>query len=167
VTQETNKREDEAFTSKRTQDVHAPGEAGAARRKPESENEGDMAARAREREAHEVGDPSDFPMGSHKVVKVGGRQIGIFNIDGNFYGLPNVCPHQTGPLCEGKIVTGTLISNEDTNWETEWIHDGEIMICPWHGLEYHVPTGQCMAFPNIRVRRYEVFVEDGKVKVKV
>jgi nitrite reductase (NADH) small subunit len=165
MTQEA-RQEDDAFAPKRTQDVRTPGEGGAARREPASD-EADMAARAREREAHEVGELSEFPEGSHKVVKVGGRQIGIFNIRGEFYGLPNVCPHQTGPLCEGKIVTGTVISNEETGWEPEWIHDGEIMICPWHGLEYHVPTGQCMAFPNIRVRRYEVFVEDDKVKVKV
>lgn len=158
--------EDGAFASKQTQDVHAPGETGASR-KDATSDEADMAAMAREREAHEVGDVADFPPGSHKVVKVGGRQIGVFNIGGRFYGLPNVCPHQTGPLCEGKIVTGTLISNEDTGWETQWIHDGEIMICPWHGLEYHVPTGQCIAYPKIRVRRYEVFVEDDKVKVTV
>lgn len=158
--------DDSAFPSTGTSDVHSPGEAGAAKKDPVPD-EADMAARAREREAHEVGEVSDFPVDSHKVVKVGGRQIGIFNIDGEFYGLPNVCPHQTGPLCEGKFLTGTLISNSETNWTPEWIHDGEIMICPWHGLEYHVPTGQCIAFPNIRVRRYEVFVENDKVKVKV
>lgn len=155
-----------AFSPTGTSDVHSPGEAGAAKKEPVPD-EADMAASARERQEHEVGEVSDFPEGSHKVVKIGGRQIGVFNINGTFYGLPNVCPHQTGPLCEGKFLTGTMISNEDTGWTPEWIHDGEVMICPWHGLEYHVPTGQCMAFPNIRVRRYEVFVEDDKVKVKV
>jgi nitrite reductase (NADH) small subunit len=45
------------------------------------------------------------------------------------------------------------------------VHDGEVVVCPWHGLEYHVPTGRCLAYPNINLRRYEVFVEDGKVKV--
>jgi nitrite reductase (NADH) small subunit len=165
MTQET-RREDGAFASGQVEDVRAPGETGVSGDKPESD-EADMAAMAREREAHEVGELSEFPEGSHKVVKVGGRQIGVFNIKGEFYGLPNVCPHQTGPLCEGKFVTGTMVSNAATNWETEWIHDGEIMICPWHGLEYHIPTGQCIAYPKIRVRRYEVFVEDGKVKVKV
>src|SRR5581483_7715784 len=55
-----------------------------------------------------VGHVSDFPEGSHRVVKVGRREIGIFHIKGQFYGLPNTCPHQTGPLCEGKRLTGTL-----------------------------------------------------------
>jgi mRNA interferase HigB len=34
----------------------------------------------------------------------------VFNIAGKLYGLPNVCPHQTGPLCEGKPPLGTLVT---------------------------------------------------------
>jgi nitrite reductase (NADH) small subunit len=30
-----------------------------------------------------------------------------------------------------------------------------------------VPTGRCLAYPNINLRRYEVVVESGKVKVLV
>jgi nitrite reductase (NADH) small subunit len=122
---------------------------------------------ARERTAHVVGSVSDFPEGSHRVVRVGGREVGVFNIRGEFYALPNLCPHQTGPLCEGKTTTGTLVAGEETGWKLEWACEGEIMACPWHGLEYHVPTGRCLAFPNIRLRRYEVEVEDGQVKVRL
>jgi len=160
--------------------MQSPEEAGAERRgsvpddtqtvpkAPDSPTaRGDTARTAKGRTLEEVGDLSDFPEGTHKVVKVGGRQIGIFNIRGEFYGLPNVCPHQTGPLCEAKVVSGTLIATKETGWKSEWIHDGEIIVCPWHGLEYHVPTGQSMAYPNIRLRRYEVVVEDDKVKVQL
>jgi nitrite reductase (NADH) small subunit len=121
----------------------------------------------REREAHVVGDATDFPEGSHRVVRVGGRQIGLFNIGGELYGLPNVCPHQTGPLCEGKPPLGTLVSRAENDWRFEWVHEGEVVVCPWHGLEYHVPTGRCLAYPNINLRRYEVVVEDDKVKVLI
>jgi len=154
------------FASTEAHDRHSPGEAGAARREPVPD-EADWAAMARERKEHVEGDVSDFPAGSHRLVTVGDRQIGIFNINGEFYGLPNVCPHQTGPLCEGKTTTGTLVANKENDWKVEWAHEGEIVACPWHGLEYHVPTGRCLAFPNINLRRYEVFVEDGKVKVRV
>ena len=119
----------------------------------------------REREAQVVGEVSDFPEGSHRVVRVGRRQIGIFNIGGRFYGLPNLCPHQTGPLCEGKPPLGTLVSRAENDWRFEWVHDGEVVACPWHGLEYHVLSGRCLAYPSISLRRYEVIVEDGKVKV--
>jgi hypothetical protein len=30
-----------------------------------------------------------------------------------------------------------------------------------------VPTGRCLAFSNINLRRYEVVVESGKVKVRL
>ena len=120
-----------------------------------------------ERKEHEVGDISEFPEGSHRVVKVGRREIGVFNIRGKLYGLPNVCPHQTGPLCAGKETTGTLVAREEDDWKFRWDYEGEIVACPWHGLEYHVPTGRCLAFPNIKVRRYEVVAEEGKVKVRL
>jgi nitrite reductase (NADH) small subunit len=120
-----------------------------------------------QRKEHLVGDLSEFPENSHKVVKVGRREIGIFNIGGEFYGLPNICPQQTGPLCEGKTTTGTLVARKDNDWRFEWDYEGEIVACPWHGLEYHIPTGRCLAFSNIKVRTYEVVVEDGKVKVRV
>ena len=116
---------------------------------------------------HVVGPLADFPEGSHKVVDVAGRQVGIFNIGGELHGLPNICPHQTGPVCEGKIVTGSLRASAETGWRTEWVHDGEVIVCPWHGLEYHVPTGRCLAFPHIRLRRYEVLVADDQVVVRV
>jgi nitrite reductase/ring-hydroxylating ferredoxin subunit len=155
-----------AFASTEAHDRHLPGEAGAARRAPVPD-EADLAAMARERKEHVVGDASDFPAGSHQVVTIGGRQIGIFNINGEFYGLPNVCPHQTGPLCEGKATTGTLVAREEDDWKFRWDYEGEIVACPWHGLEYHIPTGRCLAFSNINLRCYEVRVEDGKVKVRV
>lgn len=126
---------------------------------PQKENKG--------REQHVVGDLSDFPEGTHKVVSVGRREIGVFNINGEFYGLPNVCPHQTGPLCQGKPALGTLVANAEGDWKFEWVHDGEIVACPWHGLEYHVPTGRCIAYPNVNLRCYEVVAEDGKVKVRL
>ena len=35
-----------------------------------------------------------------KLVTVAGREIGIFNIGGEFFALANRCPHAGGPLCE-------------------------------------------------------------------
>ena len=49
-------------------------------------------------------------------------------------------------------------------WKLTWSHEGEIITCPWHGLEFHVPTGQCMAWPEIRLRTYDVTVVDGEIE---
>jgi nitrite reductase/ring-hydroxylating ferredoxin subunit len=98
-------------------------------------------------------------------VEVDGRQVGIFNIGGRLYGLANRCAHQGGPLCEGRIVTGTLVAAERTGWRREWAMEGEVIACPWHGLEYHVPTGRCLAYPEIRIRRYDVRLDGDEVVV--
>jgi nitrite reductase (NADH) small subunit len=112
-----------------------------------------------------VGTAADFPPGTHRIVEVDGREVGIFNIGGRLYGLANRCAHQGGPVCAGRLVTGTLLAGPDTGWRREWALEGEVIACPWHGLEYHVPTGRCLAFPEIRIRRYDVRLEGDDVVV--
>ena len=115
-----------------------------------------------------VGRLADFPAGTHKVVQAGGREIGVFNVDGRFYGLPNLCPHQTGPLCEGRAGDGHAgRRRRAATGSRAGSCDDEVIACPWHGLEYHVPTGQCLAFPEITLRRYPVEVRGDEVVVTV
>jgi nitrite reductase/ring-hydroxylating ferredoxin subunit len=42
-----------------------------------------------------------------------------------------------------------------------------VVTCPWHGLEFHVPTGQCVALPDIRLKTFAVRVADGEIRVTV
>jgi nitrite reductase (NADH) small subunit len=103
---------------------------------------------------------ADIPDGACRIVSVGEREVGVFNIGGRYYALPNRCPHQHGPLCAG-VVSGTL-SHEgsdrtpDSRLVPAWTHDGEVVACPWHGLEVHIPTGRIFAWPHRRVRTYVV-----------
>lgn len=113
---------------------------------------------------HIVGSLADFPPGSHKVVAAGRAQIGVFNVGGRFYALPNVCPHQAGPLCEGNV-GGTTACSAGTDWRFAWVREGEVVACPWHGLEFDITTGRSLSSPKLRVRTYPVTVEDGQVKV--
>ena len=85
-------------------------------------------------------------------MRVGRRQIGVFNIRGELYGLPNVCPHQTGPLCERKPPLGTLVSRVENGWRFEWVHEGEVVVCPARPRGI-MSTGRCLAYPNISLRR--------------
>jgi nitrite reductase/ring-hydroxylating ferredoxin subunit len=109
---------------------------------------------------------TDFPPGSRRVVRTGRVEIGVFNVGGRYFALPNVCAHQFGPLCEG-VVTGTFIANAQTGWRSRWVHEGAILTCPWHSLEYDITTGRCLAYPAIKLRQYPVRVEDGCVVVSV
>jgi len=121
-----------------------------------------MADRKRE---YVVATAADFPENSHRVVEVGTRKIGVFNLEGKFYALPNLCPHQLGPLATGKV-SGTLAAGPETDFKLQWTMEGEVVTCPWHGLEYHIPSGQCLAYSEIKLRTYQVWVEDGLVKIR-
>ena len=113
---------------------------------------------------HLLGPVTDFPVGSHKVVQIRKLKIGIFNIDGEFFALPNICPHQFGPLSEGGV-SGTLACTSATDWNHEWIKEGEILTCPWHGIEFDIRTGRALATPKMKVRHYQIDVLDGELRV--
>jgi nitrite reductase/ring-hydroxylating ferredoxin subunit len=99
----------------------------------------------------------EIPPGGRKIVELGGRSIGVFNLDGEYFALRNRCPHQGGALCEGKL-WGVLRASVPGAYQYE--PSREILACPWHGWEFHVRTGQSWCDPvRLRVRRYDVSVE--------
>jgi nitrite reductase/ring-hydroxylating ferredoxin subunit len=113
---------------------------------------------------HVVAPVSEIPPGGRKLVDVRGRPIAIFNIEGEFFGLLNRCPHQGGSLCDG-ILTGLLEAPEPGRYQ--YTRKGEILRCPWHGWEFDIRTGQSYCDPErIRTRAYAVEVEPGKTVVE-
>jgi len=104
----------------------------------------------------------EVPPGGRKCVVVGDREIGIFNVRGEFFALRNRCPHQGGPLCIGRLA-GFLRSSQPG----EYIYSraGEMVRCPWHGWEFDIRTGQSWFDPKLRVRRYEVQVAPGSALI--
>ena len=120
----------------------------------------------KERTVYTLGKTADFLEGEQTIVTVGKRELGIFKVKEQYFALPNICPHQIGPLCTGKI-SGTTDSQKESGWRLTYDREGEIITCPWHGMEFHIPTGQCLAFKEIRLRTFEIWVEGDELKVKV
>ena len=99
----------------------------------------------------------EIPPGERKIVEIAGRSIGVFNVGGEFYALRNTCPHQGGPLCQGRL-TGFVMAR--VPGEYTYTRRGEILRCPWHGWEFDVKTGQSWFDPvQTRVRAFAVTVE--------
>ena len=96
---------------------------------------------------HVVARVGELPPGGRKIVKLGKRSIGVFNVRGSFFALRNVCPHQGAPLCLGKI-TGTMAASEPGEYSRE--RDGEIIVCPWHAWEFDLTTGRSVFNPHQR-----------------
>jgi nitrite reductase/ring-hydroxylating ferredoxin subunit len=107
---------------------------------------------------------ADLGPGERRIVQVDGKSIGIFNVNGAYYALHNRCPHMAGPLCQGPV-TGT--ARQTDRMEFIYERPGEIVRCAWHGWEFDIRTGQCLALDKIRARTYAVVVENGEVMVQI
>ena len=100
---------------------------------------------------------NELPPGTRRIVSVGSRSIGVFNVGGRYHALRNVCPHQGAPLCEGPL-TGTALPGPPGTFR--YGQEGEILRCPWHGWEFDVTSGRSIFNPHaVRVRSYRVAVE--------
>lgn len=113
---------------------------------------------------HAVGAVAELPPGARKIVEVEGRSIGVFNVNGRFVAVLNVCPHELAPVCRGRVGGTTLPSPPG---EYCWGREGEILACPWHGWEFDLLTGNALADPKKRLRLYPVSVEGDTVYVSV
>lgn len=107
-----------------------------------------------------VAKASDLSPGECLIVEVKRHSIGVFNVNGDFVAVLNVCPHELAPVCRGKVSGTTLPSKPG---EYRWGRDGEILSCPWHGWEFDLLTGEALADKRVRVRRYPTEVRDGTV----
>lgn len=108
-----------------------------------------------------VGRAADLAEGERMVAVVNNRSIGIFNVGGRFYGLLNRCPHRGAELCQGRFV-GDLSATAPG----EYVYDADkqLLMCPWHGWEFDVATGQSYFDPvGVRARPFAVDVEKGEI----
>src|SRR3954469_190386 len=111
---------------------------------------------------HAVAPLGELPPGGRKIVEVEGRSIGLFNVHGAVVAVLNVCPHELAPVCRGRVGGTTLPSAPG---EYRWGREGEILACPWHGWEFDLLTGQSLADPRVRLKCYDVIVEDDTVSI--
>jgi nitrite reductase (NADH) small subunit len=65
---------------------------------------------------------AEMSPGESRVVEVDAMEFAVFNVDGRFHVLSNICPHVGGPLGEGTL-------------------DGCQVVCPWHGWRFDVTNG--------------------------
>jgi len=114
---------------------------------------------------HIVGTTAEIEPGERRIVEVNGIEICIFNINGEYHGVLNWCPHQGGPLCKGDLGGAVRATFDRKTLETEVIWDDEesVIACPWHGWEFDVETGSCFSRENSAVPIYEVQNRNGEI----
>lgn len=106
---------------------------------------------------YNIGPAREIADGERRLVEVGGRSIGVFNVGGRFFALRNRCAHQGGPLCQGRVFA---CLDSERPGEYRYEEGRHLLECPWHGWEYDMETGQSWFDPRrARVRRYPVSVQ--------
>lgn len=112
----------------------------------------------------EIGRAEDFAVGQFKIMEVEGRELGITRLkSGELKAVRNHCPHKGAPVCRG-IVGGTWLPCEPG--EMKFARDGEILVCPWHGFEFDLLTGEELFQDNpLKLLMYPVSEQDGRVVV--
>lgn len=116
----------------------------------------------------EVGPAADLPPGEREILSVAGRQVGVFNVEGDFYAVENDCCHDHGPVCKGRVHDKLVADvDEESKEVTERIGDEPSIACPWHGYEYDLETGVHLGVDDIALETFEVIEDDGTVYVRV
>ena len=114
-----------------------------------------------------VGKASEFQNGDRRIVFHGDVEIGVFRHDGKFYAYSNTCLHQGGPACEGLIIAKVeeKIMPDQTSKGLYFSDTETHFVCPWHGYEYDIRTGECIADRKLKLRKYEVIEKGDEVYV--
>jgi nitrite reductase/ring-hydroxylating ferredoxin subunit len=109
-----------------------------------------------------VGTRAAFEADGRRIISVRGIDIGVLQYDGRFYAYENRCVHMGGPVCEGRILGKVeTVLDDDKTVLGERFSEAEVhLICPWHGYEYDLATGECAVDRRLRLRRFDV-VEKG------
>src|SRR2546426_6507718 len=91
----------------------------------------------------------EVPVGGGRLVKVAGKEIALFHVQGKYYAIDNTCTHVGGPLSEGEV-------------------EGTVVECPWHGFRFSIETGKVLYGPaRTDVACYPIRREGDDIEIEV
>ena len=92
---------------------------------------------------------SDLGEGTAHRVVVEGTEVLLCNVGGEIYAVEDICTHDGGALDQGEL-------------------EGVRIVCPRHGANFDVRTGEALTLPAIMpLPTYEVRVDGDDVYVTV
>lgn len=98
---------------------------------------------------HRVANIDEIEVDEALAVNVGDIEIALININGVIYALNNICTHEYACMSDGSV-------------------EGEIIECPLHQAQFHIPTGKVLSSPaTIDLQTYATKVEGSDVYVRV
>lgn len=86
--------------------------------------------------------------GTFRVVDVDGTAVAVFNLDGEYFAIEDVCTHDGGQLTGGAV-------------------EGDQIVCPRHGARFCIRTGEALTAPAYEpTATFPVRVHEGVVQVR-
>ncbi len=87
--------------------------------------------------------------GQKKQIDLDGLAVLLFNVEGEYYAIEDVCTHDGAPLGNGRF-------------------NGKQISCPRHGARFDVCTGKALTMPAVEpVETYPVKVEGNDILIEV
>ena len=92
----------------------------------------------------------NIPLREGRSVRVGDREIAVFNLGDRFLAIDNRCPHSGGPMCDGMV-------------------SGPAVVCPLHSWKVSLHTGEVLRPTQVLscVETFPTRVENGIVLLQI
>jgi len=92
----------------------------------------------------------NIPPREGRAIRVGGRELAVFNLGERFVATENRCPHRHGPLADGII-------------------SGQSIVCPLHTWKFDLESGACVNHPGSEscLSTFPVRIENGIILVEL
>jgi len=92
---------------------------------------------------------SKSELDSERVKRLDEPPIAVFNVEGAYFAISDICTHEWARLSEGEL-------------------DGEIVICPLHGACFSLSTGEALSLPATEpVEMFAVILQGDDVYVEL
>lgn len=95
-----------------------------------------------------VGNVNEVPVGKAKAFPVGNKMVAVFNRDGQFHAIDDMCPHMGASLAEGVVADG-------------------VVTCCWHAWRFRLTDGTWMNSPKLKIGSYPVRVVGDELQIAV
>ncbi|MDT8377062.1 MAG: non-heme iron oxygenase ferredoxin subunit [Mariprofundaceae bacterium] len=87
--------------------------------------------------------------GDRRIVSTDVAEIAVFNLDGEFFAINDVCTHDGGELASG-------------------VCDGDQIICPRHGARFCIRSGKALTPPAYEdTETFPLRINQGVIQVDI
>ena len=116
-----------------------------------------------------IAEVSEFEDTDRVLATIDGTEVGVIKTEEGYHAVRNVCPHQYGPVAEGKVQQKIVAEVPPVGERVDESYDEDrwVIRCPCHAWAFDISTGENIADPNNApgVQVYDTEIKDGSVYV--